>query len=89
MFDHLAHEVRYASFLFIGFSLADPNFNLIRDDARVAMKANMPASYLVQEHPDEIVRCYLDSLSVSTIGLESWNAMPDLIRSLNPNVESL
>jgi hypothetical protein len=26
MFDHLADEVHYSSFLFVGFSLSDPNF---------------------------------------------------------------
>jgi hypothetical protein len=56
MFDHLAHEVHYVSFLFVGFSLSDPNFNLIRDDARLEMGDNMPASYLAQERPDPVVR---------------------------------
>lgn len=41
----------------------DPNFNLTRDDARVAMGDNMPASYLAQERPDPVVRGYLDSRS--------------------------
>jgi hypothetical protein len=40
MFEHLAHEVHYVSFLFVSFSLSDPNFNLIRDDARQAMEEN-------------------------------------------------
>jgi hypothetical protein len=30
MFKHLAAEARFTTFLFVGFSLADPNFNLIR-----------------------------------------------------------
>jgi SIR2-like domain len=73
-----------ASFLFVGFSLSDPNFNLIRDDARLAMGDNMPASYLAQERPDPVVRGYLDSLGVRTIALESWNAMPLLLNAINP-----
>jgi hypothetical protein len=84
MFDHFAHEVHYVSFLFVGFSLSDPNFNLIRDDARLAMGDNMPASYLAQQRPDPVVRGYLDSLDVRTIGLENWNAMPKLLRAINP-----
>ena len=84
MFEHFAHEVHYVSFLFVGFSLSDPNFNLIRDDARLAMEENMPASYLAQQHPDPVVRGYLDSLDVRTIGLENWNAMPELLRAINP-----
>lgn len=64
--------------------LSDPNFNLIRDDARLAMGDNMPASYLAQERPDPVVRGYLDSLGVRTIALESWNAMPLLLNAINP-----
>jgi hypothetical protein len=84
MFQHLAHEVRYTSFLFVGFSLSDPNFNLVRDDARLAMGEHMPASYLVQQRPDEVVRRYLDSLDVRTIGLENWNALPAFMTTLLP-----
>jgi hypothetical protein len=85
MFEHLAHEVHYVSFLFVGFSLSDPNFNVIRDDARLAMGENLPASYLAQERPDPIVRRYLESLEVRTIAFESWNAMPQLLRAINPS----
>ena len=84
MFDHLAHEVHYMSFLFVGFSLSDPNFNLIRDDARLAMGEDMPASYLAQERPDAIIRRYLDSLEVRTIGMEGWSVMPPLLQAINP-----
>jgi hypothetical protein len=84
MFDHLAHEVHYVSFLFVGFSLSDPNFTLVRDDARLAMGEDMPASYLTQERPDAVVRRYLDSLDVRTIGLESWNALPDSCEPSTP-----
>jgi hypothetical protein len=44
----------------------------------------MPASYLAQERPDPVVRGYLDSLGVRTIALESWNAMPLLLKAINP-----
>jgi hypothetical protein len=66
MFEHLSHEVHYASFLFVGFSLTDPNLSVIRDDARLAMGDDMPASFLAQQQPDPIVRRYLDSLDVRT-----------------------
>lgn len=48
MFKHLAAEGRFTTFLFVGFSLADPNFNLIRDEARMVMGDHLPSSYLVQ-----------------------------------------
>ena len=42
MFTYLAQQLRFTTFLFLGFSLADPNFNLLRDEARLAMQDNMP-----------------------------------------------
>ncbi|MBA2266243.1 MAG: SIR2 family protein [Chloroflexi bacterium] len=84
MFEHLMEEVRYSSFLFVGFSLTDPNFNIIRDDARVVMGENMPSSYLVQQRPNPVMERYLASLQVETIALESWNWMPALLDAINP-----
>jgi SIR2-like domain len=84
MFEHLREEVRYSSFLFMGFSLTDPNFNIIRDDARVVMGENMPSSYLVQQRPNPVMERYLASLEVETIALESWNWMPALLDAINP-----
>jgi SIR2-like domain len=84
MFEHLTQEVRYSSFLFVGFSLSDPNFNIIRDDARVVMGEKMPTSYLVQQRPSPVMERYLSSLEVETIALESWNWMPALLTSINP-----
>lgn len=40
-------ELADAAFLFIGFSLSDPNFNLIHDDIRLVYGMNVPASYTV------------------------------------------
>jgi hypothetical protein len=84
LFAHLAHEIRYTAFLFVGFSLTDPNFMIIRDQARVVMGENLPASYLVQEEPDPVMREYLDSIQVSTIGVTSWNAMPAVLAAIHP-----
>jgi SIR2-like domain len=37
MFRHFEQQARFSSFLFIGFSLRDPTFNLLRDEARMVM----------------------------------------------------
>jgi SIR2-like domain len=84
MFDSFAQEARFTTFLFIGFSLSDPNFNLIRDEARAVMGEAMPTSYLVQEHTDPVTQRYLESLDVETISLFSWNELPRFLRAINP-----
>jgi hypothetical protein len=84
MFDSFAQEARFTTFLFIGFSLSDPNFNLIRDEARAVMGEAMPTSYLVQEHLDPVTQRYLESLDVETISLFSWNELPRLLQAINP-----
>jgi SIR2-like domain len=86
MFDSFAHEARFTTFLFIGFSLSDPNFNLIRDEARAVMGEAMPISYLVQEHTDPVTPRYLRSLAVEVISLFSWNQLPAFLQALNPGL---
>ena len=83
MFASFAQEARFTTFLFIGFSLSDPNFNLIRDEARAVMGEAMPTSYLVQERTDPVTRRYLRSLAVEVINLFSWNALPGFLEAIN------
>jgi hypothetical protein len=47
MFRRLAERARFSSFLFVGFSLSDPNFSLIRDEP--VMGDAMPTSYLLRK----------------------------------------
>ncbi|MCA1695032.1 MAG: SIR2 family protein, partial [Actinobacteria bacterium] len=48
MLGHLRHELANASFLFVGFSLSDPNFNLLHDEIRESLGMLAPVSYTVQ-----------------------------------------
>jgi hypothetical protein len=48
MFRYLGSDLRYTKFLFVGFSLSDPNFGLLHDDGRLAFNGMLPASYVVQ-----------------------------------------
>lgn len=84
MFRHLAAEARFTTFLFMGFSLADPNFNLIRDEARMVMGDHLPSSYLVQQWVDPVTVRYLHSLGVEVIELFSWNYLPRFLQDINP-----
>lgn len=85
MFRHLGERARFATFIFVGFSLADPNFNLIRDEARMVMAGDLPASYLVQQRTDAVTTRYLGSLGVKVIELFSWNELPRFLRDINPD----
>jgi NAD-dependent SIR2 family protein deacetylase len=84
MLGHLRQEMARASFLFVGFSLSDPNFNLLRDDIRESLEIETPTSYTVQGRRDRVKERYLSSLDVNTIWLDSWNDLPDFLQRINP-----
>jgi SIR2-like domain len=44
MLSFLRSEMLETAFLFFGFSLSDPNFNLLHDDIRLVYGMNVPAS---------------------------------------------
>ncbi len=86
MFEHLRASLMSSSFLFVGYSLTDPSFNLIQDEARLVMGGNMPPSYLVQGKRDVVREAYLRSLGVNVISLGNWNVLPQVFRALNPAI---
>lgn len=85
MLTHLLDKFKHASFLFVGFSLSDPNINLILDDARYERKQQLPVSYVVQSGRDRIRDLYLQSLGVNTIALDSWGNLAEFLRAINPS----
>lgn len=84
MLGHLRHELASGSFLFVGFSLSDPNFNLIYDDIRESFGLLAPASYTVQGWHDPVKERYLTSLDVNTVWLDGWNDLPGFLRRIHP-----
>lgn len=86
MLDFLRGEMTETAFLFVGFSLSDPNFNLLHDDIRLVYGMNTPASYTVQGRRNPVKDRYLQSLDVNTIWLDSWNQLPDFLNRINPAV---
>lgn len=84
MFRYLGHELRYTKFLFIGFSLSDPNFGLLYDDARLAFDGALPTSYVVQGSRDPVRDAYLRSLGVNTVTLDWWEDLPQFFTAINP-----
>jgi hypothetical protein len=84
MLRSLRNEMAETAFLFVGFSLSDPNFNLIHDDIRLVYGMNLPPSYTVQGRRNPIKDRYLRSLGVNTIWLDSWNDMPEFLTRIHP-----
>ena len=85
MFRYLTDQFEYASFLFVGFSLLDPNFNILFDEAHYARGGKNPVSYLVQGRKDQLREAYLSSLGINTIALEDWNQLPSFLKAINPS----
>ncbi|MEN4422127.1 SIR2 family protein [Mycobacteroides chelonae] len=85
MLSSLRNEMIDTAFLFVGFSLSDPNFNLIHDDIRLVYGMNLPASYTVQGRRNSVKERYLRSLGVNTVWLDSWNDMPDFLTRIKPS----
>jgi hypothetical protein len=84
MFASLRHDLLNTSFLFVGFSLTDPNINIILDDVRVALDGDVPISYSLQAGRNWVKGEYLASLGVRTVWIDSWGNMPSVLRRINP-----
>jgi hypothetical protein len=84
MLSSLRSEMAETAFLFVGFSLSDPNFNLIHDDIRLVYGVNLPASYTVQGRRNTIKERYLRSLGVNTVWLDGWNDLPEFLTRIHP-----
>ena len=84
MMTHLSQELKSCTFLFVGFSLSDPNFTLIHDEARLATNDDLPIRYLVQGRRDLIKEAYLRSMGVNTINLDWWESLPEFLSAINP-----
>jgi hypothetical protein len=88
MFDALRSDMRSSTFLYLGFSLTDPNFNLLLDDVRDTLGMNAPVSYAVQSDRDPVKDRYLGALGINSIWIQTWNFLPDFIRRINPHINA-
>ncbi len=84
MLSHLSQELKTCTFLFVGFSLSDPNFTLIHDDVRLATNDDMPLRYVVQARRDFVKQSYLRSMGVNTVNLNRWESLPSFLSAINP-----
>lgn len=86
MFASLRNDLTDTSFLFIGFSLSDPNVNIILDDVRVALDGRVPLSYTVQAGRNWTKEQYLQSMGIRTVWIDDWGQLPGVLQRINPRV---
>ena len=84
MLTHLSQELKSCTFLFVGFSLSDPNFTLTHDESRLATNDDMPTPHLAQGRSDRVKEAYLRSMGVNTITLDWWESLPQFLSAINP-----
>lgn len=84
IYDDLAGRLDSSTFLFVGFSLTDPNLTAILDDVRFAARGRVPVSYSVQARFDPVRNEYLRSRGINVIWLDSWNELPGFLGALSP-----
>lgn len=87
IYQHLRLDVEQTTYLFIGFSLADPNVNVLLDDARLETGGELPPSYTVQGEYDPATDVYYRSLGINVIWIDSWDFLPSFLRAINPQRE--
>ncbi len=86
MFGYLLNRFKLSSFVFVGFSLTDPNFNILYDEARYIRRDQQPVSYVVQSRPDPIRDAYLQSMGINNIVLNWWEDLPEFLQLINPTI---
>ena len=87
MFKYLTDQFEYSAFLFVGFSLLDPNFNILFDEAHYVRGETNPVSYVVQARKDPLRESYLKSLGVNSITLDNWEQLSIFLKAINPETD--
>jgi hypothetical protein len=87
MYAYLGQAMRAKKFLYLGYSLSDPDFNQLYDEMRLALGRNVPPGYVVQGKSNSIRDKYLRGLHLNSINLNSWNHMPQLLDAINPETD--
>lgn len=84
IYEHLKFDVEQSTYLFVGFSLTDPNVNILLDDARIETGGQLPPSYTVQGRYDQATDIYYRSMGINVIWLDTWNFLPGFLQAINP-----
>jgi hypothetical protein len=87
IYDHLRYDFEQTTYLFVGFSLSDPNLNILLDDARLETHGAMPPAFTVQGQYDRATDDYYRSLGVNVIWIDTWDHLPSFLRAVNPKYD--
>jgi len=86
IYEHLKLDIEQSTYLFVGFSLTDPNVNVLLDDARLETGGQLPPSYTVLGRYDESTDIYYRSMGINVIWLETWDLLPSFLQAINPAI---
>lgn len=84
IYQHLQLDVEQCTYLFVGFSLTDPNVNILLDDARLETGGQLPPSFTVQGRYDPATDIYYRSMGINVIWLGTWDLLPSFLMAVNP-----
>jgi len=84
IYEHLRFDMERTAYLFVGFSLSDPNINMLLDDARLETGGAIPPAYTVQGRYDRATDDYYRSMGINVVWIGTWDFLPSFLRAINP-----
>lgn len=87
IYEHLRFDLQQSTYIFVGFSLSDPNVNMLLDDARLETSGVMPPAFTVQGKYDRATDDYYRSLGINVVWIGSWDRLPSFLRAINPKFD--
>jgi hypothetical protein len=84
IYEHLKFDIEQTTYLFVGFSLSDPNVNILLDDARLETGGTIPPAYTVQGRHDRATDEYYRSMGINVVWIETWDILPSFLHAINP-----
>jgi hypothetical protein len=87
IYEHLRFDIEQTTYLFVGFSLSDPNVNILLDDARLETGGDVPPAYTVQGLYDRATDDYYRSMGINVVWIGTWDILPSFLRAINPRYE--
>lgn len=87
IYEHLRVDLQETTYVFVGFSLSDPNVNMLLDDARLETGGDLPPAYTVQGRYDRATDDYYRSMGINVIWIDTWDYLPSFLHAINPNMD--
>lgn len=84
IYEELRLDVAKTTYIFVGFSLSDPNVNILLDDARLETRGQLPPSYTVQGRYDQTIDDFYRSRGINVIWIDTWDLLPSFLKAVNP-----